>query len=165
MHPRLSPEGSRVGLFREAEGTTADVIEAVIVSVISTRQTVRLMLHDVYDVCWSDDLNYVAYVSNSFRTSIIKFGITQDYIPGNIWYLHLVEVDGFQDSVIYSSGNPMPFSIVDILLESEEMIDKSKLKPRVTAPGEEGTDGGSGHSKRGEGRGIDPESGPSISAK
>ena len=165
MHPRLSPEGSRVGLFRKADGGTGNIIEAVIVSVISTRQDVRLMLHDAHDFYWSDDLNYVAYVSNSFRTSVIESGKTRTIQPGEQWYLHLVEIDGFNDSVIYSSGKPEPFSILDILLESEEMKDKSKLKPRVTAPGEEGTDGGSSYSNRGEGEGFDPESGPSISAK
>ncbi len=165
MHPRLSPEGSRVGFFREAEGTTADVIEAVIIPVISTRQTVRLMLHDVHDFYWSDDLKHVAYVSNSFRTSVIESGKTRTIQPGEQWYLHLVDIEELNDVVVYSSGKSEPFSIVDILIESEEMEDKSKLKPRVTASGEEGTKGGSGHSKRREGKSIDPKSGPSISAK
>lgn len=165
MRPRLSPEGSRVGCFRKADGETGGVIEAVIVPVISTRQTVRLKLLDVHDFCWSDDLKHVAYVSNSFRTSVIESGKIRTIQPGEQWYLHLVDIEELNDIVVYSSGKPGPFSIVDILIESKEMEDKSKLKPRVTASGEEGTKGGSGHSKRGEGKGFDPRSGPSISTK
>jgi len=165
IHPRISPEGSRVGYFRETVRMNNFAVEAVIVPVISGRADVHMELVNVREACWSDDLKYIAYVSNSFRSSIIKPGEEFKLVEGDMWYLHLVDVEKKEDSVIYSNSYPQPFSIVDILIESEEMIDKSKLKPRVTAPGEEGSNGGSGYSKRGEGEGFDPKSGPSITAK
>lgn len=159
--PRLSPVGSHVGYFTDALDT---VKNAVIISSISKRKDIRLRIDRVDQVFWTDDLKYVAYVSHTFKSSIVKEGKTSEPLQGDAWYLHFVNIETLDDTVIYVSYGEDPPKIIDIVAESDEFKDKTKSKPRF--PPQEGGKGGGAGDGVGKGKKkYGTAEGPSISAK
>jgi len=160
-YAQLSPEGSCVGYISGYSCTWNDVI---IYSLISKRKDVLMRLVQVYHAAWSDDLKYVAYVSHRFKSSIKYRTKATELEQLDAWYLHLVNVETLEDTVIYVCYGEEQFYILDIVAESEEFEDKTKSKPRVSSQGE-GKSGGAGDGFGKRKKKYGTAEGPSISSK
>jgi hypothetical protein len=132
MHPRLPREGSRIGFFHRDSVEDGSVTKAVEKHLKSGRESVTLALKNALDFRWSDELKAVAYLSNSFRSSIITGDKDPKIFKGDICYLHLVNLLDRDDKVIFSGAEGKALRIVDILAAPDKFEQSSDNKPGAT---------------------------------
>ncbi len=160
FRPRLSPEGSRVGYFREPVNSDERIIEAVMVPMFSKSRHVYLRLAGVDDYCWTDDLKRVAYISHAFGSSLVIDNKIPRLTSSGRIYLHLVDIDTLDDKVIFGGSTGEALRITDVLAEGEDFKSDDSPEGRVRkgTPSPDSQHRGHKHS----GGATQTEEGPSI---
>jgi hypothetical protein len=165
LRPRISDEGARVAYFHEPPG--AAPTQAMVVQVNSKYRGSKLKLDNVSDFCWSDDLKSVAYISNSFRSSLVGDGNVPAYQPGDQWYLHLVEIGSLDDVVVFGGTTGRRLRIIDVVAAAQELLDESDDSSGISDPAKSSDiNWGTTPPPRREGKKSgEPGKGPSIDTK